>query len=576
MRKVIAAVLALTMTASLCACGGGSSASETTTAAAADTTAAPETTAAAAADTTAAAETTAAAGEASGTRAKTVTLGMNTQISTLDPYNGVSTGTIYLTEAIHDQLFSAPALGAPIESEIGKSYEISEDNKTITVEIYDYVHDQAGNEIKASDVAWSYNTYLATGNATGIAKYLENVEASDDTHVVFHLKEATCKETSAADAILTGCVIYNEAAYDADAYATNPVGCGPYKVKEFVTGASVTLERDPNYWQTDESLWASLKAQNVDTCIFKIILEDAQLALALETGDVDAVNYVSADNLQFFMDDAGNALSGYIIEPFSSILCVNVSFNMFPDAGSKVANDKNLRLAIEWAIDKEGITQTIMGRTASVSYGYATPLYGDYNPAWETQDIGFDVEKAKAYLAESDYVKNDSPTLVIMTESNEVKTKAAQMIQNYCKAIGINMEVKTADTALFDNYKYDFSEWDLKIDNNGSRQSLAAMYSTFLSHEHTSYNGVPTSFNGAPEGEMSKLCAIANNVDTNSQQTVDDVFNYYTENAIIYGLWGPINYIAAQDGITGLKVQALAYAQPWAFTYSADYKGVAD
>lgn len=123
MRKVIAAVLALTMTASLCACGGGSSASETTTAAAADTTAAPETTAAAAADTTAAAETTAAAGEASGTRAKTVTLGMNTQISTLDPYNGVSTGTIYLTEAIHDQLFSAPALGAPIESEIGKSYE---------------------------------------------------------------------------------------------------------------------------------------------------------------------------------------------------------------------------------------------------------------------------------------------------------------------------------------------------------------------------------------------------------------------------------------------------------------------
>lgn len=53
-----------------------------------------------------------------------------------------------------------------------------------------------------------------------------------------------------------------------------------------------------------------------------------------------------------------------------------------------------------------------------------------------------------------------------MTESNEVKTKAAQMIQNYCKEIGINMEVKTADTALFDNYKYDFSEWDLKLDNN--------------------------------------------------------------------------------------------------------------
>ena len=76
---------------------------------------------------------------------------------------------------------------------------------------------------------------------------------------------------------------------------------------------------------------------------------------------------------------------------------------------------------------KEGITNTIMGKTASVSYGFATPLYGDYNPEWEKEDNGYDIEKAKAYLAESDYVKNGSPTLVIMTESNEVKTKAAQM-----------------------------------------------------------------------------------------------------------------------------------------------------
>lgn len=134
------------------------------------------------------------------------------------------------------------------------------------------------------------------------------------------MKEDKCKETSAVKSVLSGCVIYDKDAYSADSYATNPVGCGPYKVTEFVTGASVTIERDPNYWQTDESLLASAKKQNVEKCIFKIILEDAQLALALETGDVDAVNYVSADNLQFFMDDNGNALDGYTVQPFNSIL----------------------------------------------------------------------------------------------------------------------------------------------------------------------------------------------------------------------------------------------------------------
>lgn len=559
MKKTLAALLAASMALSLCACGGGSKPAETTAAAAES-----------------GATEAAGAAESAGGRAKTVTLGMNTQISTLDPFNGASTGTIYLTEALHDALYSIPALGEELENEIGKSYEVSDDGKTLTVEIYDYVHDQAGNKIDAEDVAWSYNTYLATGNATQFAKYLDSAEATDATHVAFHMKEDKCKETSAVKSVLSGCVVYDKDAYSADSYATNPVGCGPYKVTEFVTGASVTIERDPNYWQTDESLLASAKKQNVEKCIFKIILEDAQLALALETGDVDAVNYVSADNLQFFMDDNGNALDGYTVQPFNSILCVNVSFNMFPDAGSKVANDKNLRLAIEWAIDKEGITNTIMGKTASVSYGFATPLYGDYNPEWEKEDNGYDIEKAKAYLAESDYVKNGSPTLVIMTESNEVKTKAAQMIQNYCKEIGINMEVKTADTALFDNYKYDFSEWDLKIDNNGNRVSLAALYSNFLSATHTSYNGVPTSFNGLPEGDLSKLCDVANNVDTNSQEAVDAVFDYYTENAILYGLWGPINYVAAKDGITGLKVQYLSYAQPWTFDFAPDYKGVAD
>lgn len=556
MKKVFSSFLALALTFGLAACGGSASDSSSVTS-------------------SNGADETSATGSTSG-RAKTVTLGINTQVSTLDPYNGASTGTIYLTEAMDDSLFLAPALGEPIAPVIGKSYEVSDDNLTCTVEIYDYVHDQAGNKIDANDVAFSYQTYLDTGNATQFSKYLDSVEAIDDTHVVFHLKEERCKETNAVSSILTGCVIYDSDTYNADTFATAPVGCGPYKVTEFVTGASVTLDAYDDNWQTDESLRPTLKTQNVDRVIFKIILEDAQLALALETGDVDAVNYVSADNLQFFMNDDGTPLDGYNIEPFPSILCVNISFNMNPDGGSNVADDINLRLAVEWAIDKESMVQTIMGKTAEVSYGFATTLYGDYNPDWENEDNGYDVETAEDYLSKSNYAANGSPTLRILTESNEVKTKAAQMIQNYLQAIGINSEIITADTALFDNYKYDFSQWDIKIDNNGNRNSLAAMWSNFLAAGHTTYNGVPVSFLGQPDGELSQLATAANNVDTNSQEAVDAVFDCYTKNAIIYGLWGPINYIASQDGITDYAVQALAYAQPWAFTYASDYVGVAD
>ena len=85
MKKTLAALLAASMALSLCACGGGSKPAETTAAAAES-----------------GATEAAGAAESAGGRAKTVTLGMNTQISTLDPFNGSSTGTIYLTEALHD------------------------------------------------------------------------------------------------------------------------------------------------------------------------------------------------------------------------------------------------------------------------------------------------------------------------------------------------------------------------------------------------------------------------------------------------------------------------------------------
>ena len=110
MKKTLAALLAASMALSLCACGGGSKPAETTAAAAES-----------------GATEAAGAAESAGGRAKTVTLGMNTQISTLDPFNGASTGTIYLTEALHDALYSIPALGEELENEIGKSYEVSDD-----------------------------------------------------------------------------------------------------------------------------------------------------------------------------------------------------------------------------------------------------------------------------------------------------------------------------------------------------------------------------------------------------------------------------------------------------------------
>ena len=65
-------------------------------------------------------------------------------------------------------------------------------------------------------------------------------------HMLYFLMKED-KWRHSAKSVLSGCVIYDKDVYSADSYATNPAGCGPFNVTEFVTGASVTIERDPNY-----------------------------------------------------------------------------------------------------------------------------------------------------------------------------------------------------------------------------------------------------------------------------------------------------------------------------------------
>lgn len=505
-------------------------------------------------------------------RAGSITVGINCNIPGLSSFDGTSTGQLYVQQLYDDTLFTQLTPGGELIPCIGKSYTVEEDGAKVTVEIFDYVKDSAGNHITANDVVFSYNTYIATGNASNIDPYVDSIEAVNDTTVVFHLKDY--KQVGALENVLARCFIVSEAAYDEATWSTAPIGCGPYVVEEFVSGASLTLKANEDYWQTDEQYLPLIKRRNVDKVIYKVILEDAQLALAMETGTVDAVNFVSADNLPFFTDNDGNALPGYTIRKDASALVVNMSFSM--DKSSNVANDPALRKAILYCIDSASLVQGAMGNTGEVVYCVGTAAYSDYNPDWEADYFNYNVEKAKELLAESDYVKNGSPSIRIAFETNDSKQKAAQMMQAYMNAVGINAEILSYDAALFTNYKLDFSEWDIKIDNNGSpAYKLGAFWGRFLGNTFCSYNGQSVNFFGLNDPELQKMLDTAFNVDTMSQDATNAVNDYINENAFCYGLWTPLTYQVAQDGILEMVNNNCEYCMPNAFTYAADYQGVA-
>ena len=74
------------------------------------------------------------------------------------------------------------------------------DEKTVDVEIYDYIVDQAGNPLTAADVAWSYQSGMDSGNLPKLAA-IASVEAKDDYTVRFVFNELSAGDLDAADGV---------------------------------------------------------------------------------------------------------------------------------------------------------------------------------------------------------------------------------------------------------------------------------------------------------------------------------------------------------------------------------------
>lgn len=504
-------------------------------------------------------------------RADKFVFGISTDISGLSCFDPVSSGRLLIEPMLYDTLFCQMERGGQLCPGIAKEYTMEEndDTATITIELFDYVKDWNGQPITASDVVFSYNTLLNSGNFAN-SYYMQSIEAIDDYTVEMVI--TGYNKLGVVEALLTACCIVSEASYDAEKWPTDPVGTGPYKIQEFVSGATTTLVVNEDYWQTDESYIIPLKARNANTIVFKVILEDAQLALALETGDVDAINTVSTDNLKFFIDDEGNSLEGYYTQSSSSHLVVNIVFSM--NSSSNVANDLYLRQAILYGIDKSSIVNTVASNTAKEVFCYGVPISVDYNPEWETADYyNYDIEKATELLEKSDYKKNGSPTIRILYEAQDTKQRAAQMLMGYLQAIGVNCELLPCDTALFDNYKNNFGEWDIRMDNYGDRSGyLAGFWPLVFNWELFQYDGSGCDISGGHNEELQELLEIAGNTKTMSQEATNAIHEYITDNAIGYGLWCPVIYYAAQDGITDMKLWVNFNIIPNAVEFASDYR----
>ncbi|MDR3342667.1 MAG: hypothetical protein LBT14_07765, partial [Treponema sp.] len=96
-----------------------------------------------------------------------INVGINADPGDLSPWAPVSTGRSDTEEMLYQAL--ATNVDGEAESLLYKEYKLAADEKYVDVFLYDYIHDSAGNPLKASDVVFSFDKAKATGNVRALS-----------------------------------------------------------------------------------------------------------------------------------------------------------------------------------------------------------------------------------------------------------------------------------------------------------------------------------------------------------------------------------------------------------------------
>jgi len=363
-----------------------------------------------------------------------ITVGLELDIPGFDPLKvGVfDTAALSASSAIFETLTYLDDKGEA-QPRLALSWTHSDDFKTWTFKLRPGVKFHDGTPFNAQAVKENFERQKDPVNKCRCAfyiAYVRDVQAPDELTVVYNLNDPSVNLPALWSYANQNAAVQSPTAWKArgDDYNRNPVGTGPYVLKSWTAGDRMILEKNPDYWDKDKIY--------LDRIILKP-LPDAQSRFAsLQSGEADIIwdDEADADNIQKAQKDPKLAVHSYV----GSGAAVNA-------INTKVAplDDVRVRQALVMAIDRKKWSQALTNGLARP----ATNPYGD--GSWvKCKDDGalpYDVEKAKALI--KDYGK---PVDFKMVFTATPRGRAnGQVLQQFWKQIGVNMEIEQIDQASF-------------------------------------------------------------------------------------------------------------------------------
>ena len=449
----------------------------------------------------------------------------------------------------------------------GENGGISEDGRTITLNLRDDIQWSDGTPITSADFKFTYDMLLADSNAVASRSpydLIESLETPDERTVAVTFTEPYAPWLSLLFSGISGITIVPahilqpvfeaEGTIDTAEWNKAPtVGCGPFVFDEWESGSFTRFVANDNFW---------LGRPKLDELFFRFVPDDASQIAALVAGDGDVGTFFAYGDLPQ-LEAAGvkilNSFSGYNEGWY---------FNQHPEKGHPALKDVKVRQAIALAFNREKLVQDLLlGRTGVAATDWD-------NSPWVDPSIepwAYDPEQANTLLDEAGWVDSngdgtrdkDGVELVLKygTTSREVRQDTQAVAQQDLAQVGIAVDLQSFDPDIFfasyaddgpsANFSLDIIEYS---DSSDFPDPNTAVW--LCSEIPSDENPAGINPTGLCDEQLDGLFQKqATQVDfAERQQTLYQITNYIYENALWLGLWQDPDLFGFSDRMLNVKM----------------------
>jgi peptide/nickel transport system substrate-binding protein len=361
------------------------------------------------------------------------------------------------------------------EPALAKSWTVSPDGRQYTLHLRRALRFSDGEPLDADDVIFSFDLYLdekidspqrdllVVGGKPIVVRKID----------AYTVQFALAEPYAAAERLFDGFAIlprhllegaYRTGSFDkALGIGMSPAdfaGLGPFKLKEYVPGQRIVLDRNPYYWKQDRN---GQRLPYVDQVVFLFVASEDAQAIRFQAGDTDLLTHFSSENYavlekqqssrHYHLDDLGAGLE----YNFLFFNLNDLSSKSLPEIVGKQAwfEDVRFRQAVSAAIDRDSLVRLVYGGRAAPLWTQVTPG----NKLWMDPAIPHatrSLDRSRELLKSAGFSWKPDGTLVdarggvvefsvLTSSSNQQRVKIATLIQDDLKPLGMNVQVVTLE-----------------------------------------------------------------------------------------------------------------------------------